>query len=395
MFSSMLKRRKRPELTWQGRVGTWQEGGVLLVAVQWLWFKLELRDCSLRQGCEALRRLLEEEPHLEMGPETGPVVIEEAATRSVVVALSRRSRDLRFLREFKRRELKTKVGEARATYVEGVDTASKKYVKKLRSSWQLGPSIDAAGIVLPSHWFFSSPPEGGRMVCELGTHWHDFARQFGEVEAVQVAWLEGQRLGDVMLLAHFTTPKTAEAVHEALAGRCLYHPSLKQLSPLRLVFGHYKKLSGGAFWGAWGDDVLPRPLGSTGGPVFELRLASFDAKGLEMTRICLAPWRAKLVCGRSSRCELPLRSSTISMHHAELQLTPHGHVQITDFSANGTYVNASRLQKDVPVAISDGDVISFGDPNTGSYILRRFQDLSDLEAASSELEVPCWPFFRL
>lgn len=50
----------------------------------------------------------------------------------------------------------------------------------------------------------------------------------------------------------------------------------------------------------------------------------------------------------------------VSRHHAKLALTERG-LEIVDTSANGTFVNGKRIERDVPCRLHEGDQVVLGD----------------------------------
>jgi len=79
----------------------------------------------------------------------------------------------------------------------------------------------------------------------------------------------------------------------------------------------------------------------------------------------LTPTRHKLggtlqTIGRSADCDIPIRDRYLSRHHAELHLSANGGWIVRDLgSANGTYVNGHRLERDY--LLRTGDRIRIGD----------------------------------
>ena len=79
---------------------------------------------------------------------------------------------------------------------------------------------------------------------------------------------------------------------------------------------------------------------------------------------------------------------------------------ISDFSTNGTYINNERMEKGVEKTLKEGDVVSFSPVHDASkrfaslpsYVVKRFDHLSNLEEAHDsqgvecrEFQVPCSP----
>ena len=63
--------------------------------------------------------------------------------------------------------------------------------------------------------------------------------------------------------------------------------------------------------------------------------------------------------GRASDCSIPVKDRYLSRRHAEIIAHPEGWVLKDLGSANGTYVNGSRVERDVP--LKPGDRIRLGD----------------------------------
>ena len=62
--------------------------------------------------------------------------------------------------------------------------------------------------------------------------------------------------------------------------------------------------------------------------------------------------------GSSDDCDLIIKVDTVSRHHAVINVSRIG-CSVVDNSTNGTYINNVRIQKGVPTAVKNGDVISF------------------------------------
>jgi diguanylate cyclase (GGDEF)-like protein len=80
----------------------------------------------------------------------------------------------------------------------------------------------------------------------------------------------------------------------------------------------------------------------------------------------------QLLIGRSVQCQVELNEDGVSRRHAQLELTPEGHVQIVDLgSRNGTFVNGVPVTRET---LRDGDKIQIG----GTIILKfSYQDELD------------------
>ena len=62
--------------------------------------------------------------------------------------------------------------------------------------------------------------------------------------------------------------------------------------------------------------------------------------------------------GSSDDCDLIIKVNTVSRHHALINVSRIS-CSIVDNSTNGTYINHVRIQKGVPTAVKNGDIISF------------------------------------
>lgn len=71
--------------------------------------------------------------------------------------------------------------------------------------------------------------------------------------------------------------------------------------------------------------------------------------------------------GRSNDCEIYFSDSQISRHHATLIVDETGPF-IVDRSTNGTYLNGKRVPPNIKIALSDGNVVQFGE--NSSLMLR-------------------------
>ena len=70
------------------------------------------------------------------------------------------------------------------------------------------------------------------------------------------------------------------------------------------------------------------------------------------------PIDEEMVIGRSQKCQVRLRSKSVSRRHARIRVTPSG-ASIEDLqSRNGTFVNGRRIE--APMALQNGDHIEIG-----------------------------------
>ena len=71
--------------------------------------------------------------------------------------------------------------------------------------------------------------------------------------------------------------------------------------------------------------------------------------------------------GRDRSCTIVLTHPAVSRRHARL-VVENGQVVLEDLkSANGTFVNNSKVEK---IKVAEGDVIRFGADPVCSYVLR-------------------------
>lgn len=65
--------------------------------------------------------------------------------------------------------------------------------------------------------------------------------------------------------------------------------------------------------------------------------------------------------GRDDQCNIVLidKTSVVSRRHAVITIDNWGKMTITDYSANGTYINGIKMSSNVPVPITRKDTISF------------------------------------
>lgn len=65
--------------------------------------------------------------------------------------------------------------------------------------------------------------------------------------------------------------------------------------------------------------------------------------------------------GRDDQCNIVLidKSSVISRRHAVVTIDNMGKMTITDYSANGTYINGIKISSNVPVPVTRKDTVSF------------------------------------
>ncbi|CAJ1375979.1 unnamed protein product, partial [Effrenium voratum] len=131
-MSALLPRAvKRPELQWRGRLGSWRESSVQVVAVLWARFRVHLRGLALRKAVGSLRGQLAEALAAEAyalaegdeieAPLSGPVAVcteDFGHNGTVAVALVARSSSVAALANpLKKLTLR---GRATATWVDTI-----------------------------------------------------------------------------------------------------------------------------------------------------------------------------------------------------------------------------------------------------------------------------------
>ena len=101
--------------------------------------------------------------------------------------------------------------------------------------------------------------------------------------------------------------------------------------------------------------------------VFAAQMADAQMAQLQVWRADVVPFRhtdtieleegASYHVGRTVGSALPLSDSRVSGRHAVFTAQADG-ASVCDHSTNGTYLNGKRLEKGVPIALADGDVIT-------------------------------------
>jgi len=87
-----------------------------------------------------------------------------------------------------------------------------------------------------------------------------------------------------------------------------------------------------------------------------LKLRSGDVHPLPELRVD-AP---RVVVGRAPGCELQLPDPSVSSRHASLRQRGLDYVVVDEGSENGTFIGATRLNRQTPHALSDGELLRFG-----------------------------------
>ncbi|HVT05040.1 MAG TPA: SpoIIE family protein phosphatase [Thermoanaerobaculia bacterium] len=93
--------------------------------------------------------------------------------------------------------------------------------------------------------------------------------------------------------------------------------------------------------------------------------------------------------GRSSDCTVPIKDRFLSRHHAELIKNGNGWILHDCGSANGTFLNGARIEKDVElrrgdrIAFGDSEIVFDSESSSGSHSL----SVHDSDA-SSEVSIP-------
>lgn len=68
----------------------------------------------------------------------------------------------------------------------------------------------------------------------------------------------------------------------------------------------------------------------------------------------------RVVVGRASGCELSLPDPSVSPRHASFRQRGSGYVLVDESSDNGTFSGRSRLARQTPYTLSDGELVRFG-----------------------------------
>lgn len=87
-------------------------------------------------------------------------------------------------------------------------------------------------------------------------------------------------------------------------------------------------------------------------------LSSIEQKGENAVTEIFPLNNARIKIGRSLECEIAISDPHISSQHVQLDKTTQGYTILDLGSANGTYVNGTRLSS--PALLKEGDEISLG-----------------------------------
>lgn len=65
--------------------------------------------------------------------------------------------------------------------------------------------------------------------------------------------------------------------------------------------------------------------------------------------------------GRDDQCDIVIvdKTNVVSRRHAVIMIDSYGRMTITDYSANGTYINGIKMSQNVAVPITRKDTVSF------------------------------------
>ena len=87
-------------------------------------------------------------------------------------------------------------------------------------------------------------------------------------------------------------------------------------------------------------------------------LSSIEQKGQNAVTEIFPLNNARIKIGRSLECEIAISDPHISSQHVQLDKTTQGYTILDLGSANGTYINGTRLSS--PALLKEGDEISLG-----------------------------------
>jgi ABC-type multidrug transport system ATPase subunit len=108
------------------------------------------------------------------------------------------------------------------------------------------------------------------------------------------------------------------------------------------------------------DGNVIRIIGSHGNVVslhYHKSGRSLQTIGTKMLSHTVLANVAKLTLGRDPSNNIPLPSPLVSRYHAEITQSPHGYAILDKGSANGTFVNGSKIRRAI---LAQGDVIHIG-----------------------------------
>ena len=311
---------------------------------------------------------------------------------------------------------------AKIIWKDTIDAGSSRLPSRLRPCWNpKNLQIDAMTLHFPARWIMSNQSSTKANKCPEGSHWHEFARIFGEVNEVYLVHASQSEVA--YLVVHYLDEKGPQTAYQKLSGRCLYNPmgpsvpSTTDLVAIRASYGTFSKLMSQALREVhqhlvlWTSHALPLsppiqspPRGLVLGPVFELCPLKGTKDQLTgrwtlqcpaaAERLRIAPWGPKkLVIGKYRSCNLCItyEKAGVSAKHAVLWLETHDGTGlfISDTSKNGTWVNEKRLSKETSEELKDGDILRIAD--LPQYLVRRFPSLDICQNEGRRLtEIPAF-----
>ena len=418
---------ERPKLKQHRRWFRWREKSVEIAAMIWADLQVELEEVGTissvmqqiqERFCEALGK--DAVIHIEL---------EESSdlSKRVFVCLRCNAEDCTAQWESWR---PMQLEGAKIIWKDTIDAGSSRLTSRLRPCWNPNNlKIDGMTLQLPARWIMSNQSSTKANKCPEGSHWHEYARIFGEVNEVYLVHASQSEVA--YLVVHYLDEKGPQTAYQKLTGRCLYNPMTSTTSDLvviRASYGAFAKLMGQALrevhqhFVVWTSHALPLsppiqspPRGLVLGPVFELcpLKGTKDQQTGHWTLKCptiqerlrIAPWGPKkLVIGKYRNCNLCItyENAGVSANHAVLWLETHDGTGlfISDTSKNGTWVNEKRLSKETSEELKDGDVLRIAD--VPQYLVRRFPSLDICQNEARRLMEtpafrvpPCPSFIRV
>ena len=372
---------QRISLQWDRRWGSWQQNAVEIGACVW---------ADLRVEGDPILSKLKKEIEAKLGQALGAdavVAIQdedfEKQQRLFVCLLAKAEECVELRIAWK--SMKLLGGAAQVSWKDTIDTASQHHCPSLKECWNPERlQIDSMSLAIPARWAFhkGNLPSNPPVACADGSHWHSFARIFGDVLEASLTW-KGEACEMIYLVVRFSAKGGPKQAYRDLTGRCLSNPlssknGTKDVCLVRAVYGTYQNLLDRVLQvdrksKHWLDavDDLPEPPGKGPmGPIFELFPLQPRFSGQTDKRLRLSPWgppRVKL--GRSQQCQLRILHEGISNEHVELCLmvpwNQHSasnlSVHVTDKSKNGTYINGQRIAKDAVLQLHENDVLRLAD----------------------------------
>lgn len=320
---------------------------------------------------------------------------------------------------------------AKIIWKDTIDAGSSRLTSRLRPCWNpKNLKIDGMTLQFPARWIMSGHQSSTKAnKCPEGSHWHEYARIFGEVNEVYLVHASQSEVA--YLVVHYLDEKGPQTAYQKLSGRCLYNPMTSKSSDfvvIRASYGTFSNLMSQALrevhqhFVVWTSHALPLsppiqspPRGLVLGPVFELCPLKGTKDQLTgrwtlqcpaaAERLRIAPWGPKkLVIGKYRSCNLCItyEKAGVSAKHAVLWLETHDGTGlfISDTSKNGTWVNEKRLSKETSEELKDGDILRIAD--VPQYLVRRFPSLDICQNEGRRLTEapafrvpPCPSFIRV